>query len=111
MWLRSEVDEACEYRVSLCQHATGRRSFQLLAVGGEETDDSVFVTGIVPTALLLRRDFIGISKAVTLSNGQPFGVDAHGIWFTGDELDALNARADWDSVPWLNSLPPILPPK
>ena len=110
MWLRSDVHEACEYRVSLCQAGTGKRSFKLLALGQEEPDESVFVTGIVPTELLLRRDFIGISEAVKLSNGQPFGVDAHGVWFTKEELDALNARASWRSVPWVNGLPPILPP-
>lgn len=110
MWLRSEVDEACEYRVSLCQQRTGRRYFKLVAVDGEEPDESVFVTGVVPTALLLRRDFIGISEAVKLSNGQPFGVDAHGVWFTREELNALKAGASWHSVPWLKGLPPILPP-
>ncbi len=111
MWLRAEVDESKEYRVALCQQANGKRHYKLLAIGEPAPSESVFVTEIVPTDLLLRRDFIGISEAVKLSNGQPFGVESHGIWLTKEECGALEADNDWSNIPWINGLPPHLPPK
>jgi hypothetical protein len=67
-------------------------------------------TEVVPTTLLLRRDFHGISKAVKLTSGESFCVDAHGIWFTRAEADVFG-DVEWNEVPWLNNLPPLLAPK
>jgi hypothetical protein len=111
MWLRVDVDESKEYRVALCQLENGKRYYKLFANGEQPPSESVFATEIVPTDLLFRRDFIGISEAVKLSNGLPFGVESHGIWLTKEECDALEADNDWSSVPWINGLPPHFLPK
>ena len=111
MWLRAEVDEDKEYRVVLCRKANGERCFKLLAIGESPPSESVFVTEAVPIPLLLRRDFLGISEAVKLTNGQPFGVDAHGIWLTKEECDAWGTARGSSGIPWLDGLPPHLPPK
>lgn len=110
MWLRRDVDESKAYRVALRQEPTGRRSFHLLPDGDEVPVDTVMYTEVVPTDLLLRRDFHGISKAVKLASGESFWVDAHGIWFTRAEAEVFG-DVEWNEVPWLNGLPPLLAPK
>lgn len=70
---------------------------------------AVLVTDVVPLDLLLRRDVIGISEIVKLDSGSPFFVDAHGLWLTEVEWNALDG--DFASVPWLNGLQPRFAPQ
>jgi hypothetical protein len=72
---------------------------------------AVFMTDEVPIDLLLRRDFEGIAKAVRLTNGSRFCTDAHGIWLTPEEMNALSSGADHAQVPWLNGMPANFPPR
>lgn len=109
MWLRNEIDQTKEYRLALCQKPDGGRSFALYAAGTQLPSMAVLVTEIVPLDLLLRRDVIGISEGVKLNSGVPFFVDAHGLWLTEDEWNALNG--DFASVPWLNGLQPCFAPQ
>lgn len=74
-------------------------------------EGAVFLTEVVPTNLLLSRDFAGISEVVPLKGGKRFFVEAHGVWFTEEEWTALDRDVDWHEVQWLNGLAPILPPK
>jgi hypothetical protein len=89
VWLRRDIDESKVYRVALRQELTGRRSFHLLLDRHEVPVDAVLYTEVVPTDLLLRREFHGISKAVKLTSRESFRVDAHGIWFTRAEAELL----------------------
>ena len=83
---------------------------RLLLDGHEAPPETVLCTEVVPTDLLLRRDFRGIADAVKLTSGELFTVDAHGVWFTRAEADAFD-EVEWNEMPWLNGLPPLLAPK
>lgn len=109
MWKRSEVDPTKRYQVALCASPTGSRSHALHPVGnGVPPENTVFLTEVVPTGLLLRRDFNGISKAVCVTGGKQYWVDAHGMWLTMEEMSALEEELE---VPWVNGVPPRFAPK
>jgi 8-oxo-dGTP pyrophosphatase MutT (NUDIX family) len=112
MWLRGDVDEKKEYQVALCQRLDGKRYYSLHSSGQLNLPaDTVFLTEVVPTNLLLSRYFAGISEVVPLKGGKRFFVEAHGVWFTEEEWKALDRDVNWHDVEWLNGLAPILPPK
>jgi hypothetical protein len=112
MWKRAEVLEGARYRVALCQSSTGHRTYKLQPLDERQRpSDAALITDEVPTDLLLRRDFGGIAEAVRLNDGKRFWTDAHGIWLTQEEMDALSAGFDHTSVPWLNGLPARFPPR
>lgn len=112
MWKLSDVDAAKRYCLLLIQSSPGVRSFVLQGIAERHALDGLFAfTKEVPNALLLKRDLQAIADAVTLSNGEPFHVDAHGVWLTNDEMIAILEDKDDDEIPWLNSLPPRLAPK
>jgi hypothetical protein len=112
MWKRAEVLEGTRYRVALCQTLTGHRTYKLQPLDHEQLPtDAALVTNEVPIELLLRRDFGGIADAVRLSDGKRFWTDAHGVWLTEEEMDALSSGVDHAAVPWLNGLPARFPPR
>ena len=110
MWLRTDVKEGVSYQVALCQDSDGRRRYELVIAGGVPPDAAAFMTRVVPTDLLLRRDFLGIAEMVLLTSGEPFFVEAHGIWLTRAEVEVIQAKG-WRNVPWLNGLAPRFPPQ
>lgn len=71
----------------------------------------MFVTAVVPRELLVKGDLFGIAKAVKLTDGSSFGVEAHGLWLTPEECAAFERNVTWYEMPWLNGLAPVLPPK
>ena len=105
------MDERLSYRVALRQRADGERTFALCEVDSPEPPNTKFLTQVVPTDLLLRRDFMGIAETVRLRSGESFCVDPHGVWLTQDEYTALAQRRRHDEIPWFNGLPPIFAPK
>lgn len=112
MWKLSDVDPGERYRLLLIQSNTGARSFVLQNNTEQGVPQGMFAfTDEVPNELLLKRNLHAIAKAVTLSNGEPFYVDAHGVWLTKDEMAAILEDKDDNEIPWLNSLPPRLAPK
>lgn len=58
-----------------------------------------------------------VSEEVTTTDGQQFGLDAHGLWLTLDELKYLHRKhRSPDEVenikpPWVNGIPPLFAPK
>lgn len=110
MWKRSEIEEHRAYRVALCQAPNGLRTFRLVADGCEAPHDSPLCTEVVPHELLQGGQLHAIARTVKLTSGESFWVDAHGVWFTRPEADALN-EDDEGEIPWLNGLPPLLAPK
>lgn len=112
-WSRADVQEGVEYQLELCQNDAQRRFFRLLPLGAPRSSDveSVAVTRKVEQReLLLRRDLLGLSERNPLETGEPYFVDAHGVWFLASEWDALFAGSErTDAVPWATSKPPILP--
>jgi len=56
----------------------------------------------------MRRDFNGIAQAVKLVTGQSYQVDAHGLWLTNEEVEALDEESE---VPWVNGIAAHFAPK
>ena len=112
MWKRGDIAEGLDYQLALVQRRDGKRSYVLFEAGRSDgIDDVVFVTAVVPRELLVRGDLLGIAKAVKLTDGTSFGVEAHGVWLTSEECAAFERQVAWDQMPWLNGRPPVLPPK
>lgn len=72
MWLRSDIDESKQYQVALCQESSGRRVFRLVVAGSSAPSDTALLTEVVPTALLLQRNFHGIARTVRTTMGTHF---------------------------------------
>lgn len=112
MWKLSDVDSTKHYHLLLIQSNSGARSFVLREYSESPANEGLFAfTASVPNESLLKRNLHAIAKAVALNNGEPFYVDAHGVWLTKDEMSAIVDDKDDDEIPWLNSLPPLLAPK
>lgn len=112
MWRRDEVDEEVEYRVCLCQAKSGRRTYALHAAHSDKPlpPDTVFVTDVVPKELLLSGHIRRIAETIFLTTGERFFVEGHNVWFTSAETQALESSDhEWEEVPWLNGLRPLLP--
>ena len=109
LWKNYEVNEEKQYFVALIQSSDGERSYELCEAGVRPvSEDVVFTTEIVPYELLFWRRIQEISETIKLTNGKRFYVEAHNVWFTEEEVLALDD--DSDDVPWVNGIPPTLPP-
>ncbi len=118
MWSRSDVLDAVDYRLELCQDHERRRLFRLLRVGGRRSSDieSVAVTErVLDRDLLKRGDILGLAELTKLESGEPYLVDAHGVWFMRKEWDqlmqCLDGRMRLEDISWATSRPPRLPPR
>ena len=116
MWKLSEISPNTEYVIQLCHDASGVRTLRLRAPSVQQAHpDAIFETEVVPHEILKQRNFFRIAEEVRLVGGGKFEFDAHGIWFTPEELDALDALDDEESegeeVPWCSKTPPALPPR
>ncbi len=112
MWKLSDISTESMYVLELCHDNESGQRFFRLRVSSEAAANTavVFETQFVPHELLKSRDLSRIAAEVKLANGKSFEVDAHGIWFTPEELDALEETDDMDSVKWCTATPPMLAP-
>lgn len=109
MWKRADVDSTKQYQIALCQRPDGHRSHELHC----STDPvlpahTVFLTEVAPIDLVIRGDVCGIAKVVKLVTEQSYHVDAHGLWLTNEEVEALDEEHE---VPWVNGLAAHFAPK
>lgn len=112
MWEKTDVDPSGRYRLLLTQSPNGKRAFLLESLDATPEALNLYAsTEQVPHALLLRQSLHEISKAVRLTNGKSFFLDAHGVWFTQEEMTAILEDKEDHEVPWLNGIGPILAPK
>jgi len=112
MWRRGDVAEGMDYQLALVQRRDGSRTCVLCEAGQSDCiEDLMFATAVVPRELLVKGDLLGIAKAVKLTDGTSFGVEAHGVWLTPEECAAFERNVSWNEMPWLNGLAPVLPPK
>lgn len=112
MWKVADVQDGKRYRLVLIQEMDGARRFFLSEDSQQiEPSDSALITEVVPNDLLRRRDLIGVSEFVSLTGGDHFYVDPHGVWLTEREFDALSRGTPDDEVPWLNGICPLFPPR
>ena len=110
-WKRKDVHDTSRYYVALCQSEHGHRYYELCEVGTQPVSpDAVLQTHEVPNPLLVARNFRAISDAVKLTNGRRFYVEAHGVWLTEEEFEALEEDEERE-VPWLNGIAASFPPK
>ena len=112
MWKRNDVRTDKRYVLQLCQDSKQHRHLALKDVSGTSTDSCAFrETEVVPSNLLLRGDVAQIGRVVRLDDGSAFVVDAHGVWFTKEEAQAMDDGIPLESIPWVTGAPPLLPPK
>lgn len=109
MWKMSEIRDDVEYKIELCQDSHGRRSLRLTDTKtAGNRPDAIFETGVVSNDILRTRDLYLLSEEVRLVDGGQFEFDAHGIWFTKEEMDALDEERE---VTWSTKSPPRLAPR
>ena len=113
IWKISDVlvDEC--YMLHLIQTKGGNRLFRLVANNSPDehnpAQDVVLVTQIVPTELLKKRDLLAIANQVPLSDGGAFFVDAHGVWYTEQEMSALSSGQPISKIEWSTGVMPKFP--
>ncbi|MDB4778368.1 hypothetical protein OAG68_02820 [bacterium] len=108
-WVHMDDDE--NYVADLIQLPGGSRYLQPRHQEDEITPHAVFTTCVATGREL--RDCQMKSARVTLTNGNKFVMDAHGIWMTIPEAESLlnESRIDDEHPPWVNGMPPQFPPK
>lgn len=114
IWSLSQLRENVDYQLELCQSAEGYRYYRLVeasAVSATSGGDAVFVTKTVPHALLTKRSLGAIAREIQLKSGDPYFVDAHGMWLTKAEWEQLVAGRPFSSVEWCTSREPIFAPR
>lgn len=115
MWRISDVNEGREYKLHLCQSGNGFRFFRLVEIGSDidvnPPDDVILVTALIPNELLKRRALIPISETVLLDNGQPFFVDAHGVWLAEPEVREMDSGLSHNEIHWITGRAPEFAPK
>lgn len=113
MWKISDISPDKDYVIELRHDDCGRRTIHLREATVERTHpDVVFETDEVPHDLLRQRNLFRIGETVKLANGGFFGFDAHGIWFTHEEIKLFREhRGDLNAVRWSTATPPTLAPK
>lgn len=107
MWKSTEINANTSYRLLLIQEENGSRIF-LLKNSNEESliAKNIFPTEIIENEFLKKRNLKKISENFRLIDGSRFYVDAHGIWLTDSEMNAIMEDKEDDEIPWLNGKPP-----
>jgi hypothetical protein len=112
MWKRMDLDETKSYSLDFYQDPDGSRRIELHEDGIEnESTGLVMTTCQIPYDLLFSCDLEAISEYLKSNGKKSFGVDAHGIWLTEEEIQALMDDVDETEVPWLNDMPPNFAPR
>lgn len=115
VWRISDINDVTEYKLHLCESKEGDRFYRLTAVeshlANDQLDDVVFTTIKVSNDLLRRRSLLKISELFLLENGQPFFVDAHGMWLTESEVKEMDADVDFNDIHWATGRMPNFAPK
>jgi hypothetical protein len=115
-WDRLKPEEL--YQLDLTQSKSGQRHLILRHANDEGHPESVTQSIPYSGALLtqwMRQNIL--SEMVELEAGWKFVEEAHGGWVTEDEFEFMFMDADEkklipkEAQPWINDLPPRLPPK
>lgn len=115
-WDRLKPDEL--YQLDLTQSETGQRHVILRHASDDKHPETV--TQSLPYSgthftQWMRENII--SEMVELEAGWKYVEEAHGGWVTEDEFEFIRMPPDEKSaiaeeaLPWINGLPPKLPPK
>ena len=118
IWSPSDVLDGVEYRLELCQDGDCRRFFRLLPDGAPRSADveSVALTEKVTRRdLLVRRSILRLAEHTRLDSGEPYFVDAHGVWLLRQELEdwreADAGKKSFNDIAWATRMPPRFPPR
>ena len=113
-WFVSDINQNEHYVLHLCQTECGLRHFRLVAIGTDAfrhpPSDVFLVTAPVPHNLLRNRNVIAISVAITLDDGTPFTVDAHGTWLTASESNQMDSGREFAEIEWRTGRAPRFAP-
>ena len=112
-WNRFGLNADAMYVVELCQQPTGGRYTKYREIShGEHDPNCVLETEAATGAQFINWGFYEYAKHLKLSDGSNFGFEAHGIWMTEAEMKCiLGRRREETPPPWVNGIPPMLPPK
>lgn len=107
MWTKKYIDDHSTYRVWLCS----KDGYRHLAVArdGYVPEGGLVCTAVVPNGLLRSLDVILLAEQVRLADGGVFFVDAHGSWYTQEELAAKRLGVPESQIPWLGPPPRLAP--
>jgi hypothetical protein len=111
MWAMKDIQPGKRYRLCLCQKGEWRYFSLVESQGPAPNVECALLTEEVPPELLLRRDILTIAERVPLTNGQPFFVDAHGLWLALAEHEAIVSRVPLSKIPWVTGVAPKFAPK
>lgn len=111
MWRKRDIQESCSYRLLLVEK-DGRRRVALLAEGAlVEAEQPYLVTNTIPTDVQMRHDMDELAKVAHVDSVGGIVVDAHGIWWTKVEREALQSGARFNEIPWTFGTVPKFAPK
>ena len=116
-WNRFGLKKDAIYVVELCQKPTGERYTKYREVtAGEHDPCCVLETESAPGSQFIEWGFYEYAKHLRLQDGRDFVFEAHGIWMTQEEAEYLTRRLRGtagavEQPPWINGIPPRLPPK
>jgi hypothetical protein len=116
-WNRFGVKKNRFYVVELGQRPDGSRYTSYRDVqAGEHDFHFVLETEPAPGWQFVEWGFYKYAEHLRLTTGERFGFEAHGIWMTEGEAAYLRRRvlsesSKGESPPWVNGIPPRLPPK
>lgn len=105
------------YVVELCQKPTGERYTKYREAGSENHDPHCTLeTEPALGSQFIEWGFYEYAKHLRLADGREFGFEAHGIWMTREEVECKIRRVRGtlgkdEQPPWVNGIPPLLPPK
>jgi hypothetical protein len=116
-WNRFGLRKDATYVVELCQKQTGERYTKYREIGsGEHDPHCVLETEPALGSQFIEWGFYEYAKHLRLADGREFGFEAHGIWMTREEVEYKLRRVRGtlgkdEQPPWVNGIPPRLPPK
>lgn len=113
-WNRFGVDETASYTVNLCQRSNGDRYYEYNPRESEVPNpECVRKTEPMSGIDLLAWLQSGRKQHLTLTTGEQFLFDAHGIWLLYSEVQRMRDRKNpwWmgDQSFWVNGLTPRFP--
>ena len=105
-------DTAAGYRIAFC-HRDGQRWLELVQ-NGESAANALWYSTTIPAEKAAGKNVYTVAdfqEPMNLEDGRQVFLDAHGIWLTPEEVDAMRAGTDFDKIPWATGCMPRFAPK
>jgi hypothetical protein len=109
-WNRFGLDWDKQYVVELCQEPEGKRYTRYREADAVPGPFAVRETIPASGKQFVDWGFYTYAEHLPLTDGTRFDFEAHGTWLTADEIAHWMKDGAHDATPWLNGIPPLLPP-